>query len=146
MKKIFVQEEWCLGCRLCEYYCANANLGNGDMAKTLKGKKIHPCIRVEDDGRISFAVACRHCEEPLCKKGCITGAISVVDGVVRIDQNKCVGCYTCILSCPYGAVVPSEFGVVQKCELCLQNTGGTPSCAAHCPNQAILFTDEEVPA
>ena len=43
-------------------------------------------------------------------KSCITGALSIKDGVVRIDRNKCVGCFTCVLVCPYGAVVPSEEG------------------------------------
>ncbi|MDR3312966.1 MAG: 4Fe-4S binding protein [Oscillospiraceae bacterium] len=144
MKKIYVREEWCLGCHLCEYYCANANLGNGDMAKTLKGAAICPCIRVEEDDRISFAVPCRHCEEPHCKKSCITGAISVEGGVVRVDKDKCVGCFTCVLACPYGAVMPSADGhAVQKCELCLQNnTGGAPACVAHCPNRAIIFEEE----
>ena len=27
MKRIYVQEKWCLGCHLCEYYCAFANSG-----------------------------------------------------------------------------------------------------------------------
>ncbi|MDR1465019.1 MAG: 4Fe-4S binding protein [Oscillospiraceae bacterium] len=142
MKKIYVREEWCLGCHLCEYYCANANLGGGNMAKALKGRPVHPRIRVEDDGKISFAVACRHCDEPLCRKGCIAGAISVADGVVCIDREKCVGCYTCILSCPYGAVLPAEDGhAVQKCELCIQTAGGSPACAEHCPNRAIVFEE-----
>ncbi|MDR2526006.1 MAG: 4Fe-4S binding protein [Oscillospiraceae bacterium] len=146
MRKIFVREEWCLGCHLCEYHCANANLGNGDMAKALKGRRINPRITVEDDGRICFAVSCRHCTEPDCKKSCISGAISVVDGVVQVDQDKCVGCYTCILACPYGTIQPNAEGhVVQKCELCLQN-GCEPACVSHCPNRAIIYEQEGVSA
>ena len=94
------------------------------MVKALKNTTIHPRIQVEEQGDVHFAVSCRHCEEPLCVKGCITGALSIHDGVIQIDKEKCVGCYTCILSCPYGAVMPSEQGVVQKCELCLNNTCG----------------------
>ena len=48
MKRIYVNEKWCLGCHLCEYECAFANSGMTDMAKALKGKEIHPNIRVED--------------------------------------------------------------------------------------------------
>lgn len=56
-------------------------------------------------------------------KSCIAGALSKKDGVVCIDQNKCVGCHTCVLVCPYGALMPSESGVMQKCELCIENAG-----------------------
>ena len=40
MKRVYVNEEWCLGCHLCEYNCAFANSGLSDMALALKGKKI----------------------------------------------------------------------------------------------------------
>lgn len=142
MKRVYVNEEWCLGCHLCEYYCAYANSGIDDMVKALKDKPINPRIRVED-GRdnIHFAVSCRHCEEPLCVKGCITGALSVNDGIIKVNTDKCVGCYTCILSCPYGAIVPSDRGVIQKCELCTSNSHGSPVCVNGCPNKAIVYEE-----
>ena len=96
MKRVYVNEEWCLGCHLCEYNCAFANSGLRDMA-SLKGKNIFPRIRVEGDERITFAVSCRHCTDPICVKSCIAGAISKIDGVVRIERSKCVGCLTCVL-------------------------------------------------
>lgn len=141
MKRVYVNEKWCLGCHLCEYQCAFAQTGEEDMAIALKGRKIHPNIRVEEKDGISFAVSCRHCEEPYCVKSCITGALSIKDGIISIDQNKCVGCYTCISACPYGCVMPSESGPVQKCELCVQTTQGTPRCVAGCPNAAIVFEE-----
>ncbi|MDR1734239.1 MAG: 4Fe-4S binding protein [Oscillospiraceae bacterium] len=158
MKKIYVREDWCLGCHLCEYYCANANLGGGDMWKNLKGKAIRPRIRVEGDNNVSFAVQCRHCDEPHCLKGCIAGAISIIEGVVSIDQNKCVGCCTCVLTCPYGCIVPTETGVMSKCELCVNNAGQAkkdkeggivgfiPACVQNCPNNAIVVEETEVTA
>lgn len=138
MKRVYVNEQWCLGCHLCEYYCAFANSRMDDMVKALKGREIRPNIQIEEKDNVSFAVSCRHCREPLCVRSCITGALSIRDGVVRIDRNKCVGCYTCVLVCPYGAVLPSEEGAVQKCELCVEN-GGTPACVKGCPNRAIVF-------
>ena len=45
MKRIYVNEKWCLGCHLCEYYCAYANSGETDMVKALQGVAIHPRIR-----------------------------------------------------------------------------------------------------
>ena len=141
MKRIYVNEAWCLGCHLCEYHCAFANAGGTDMARTLMGMKINPRINIEEQGSISFAVSCRHCREPLCVKGCITGALTVTDGVVTIDRDRCVGCYTCILSCPYGAVSPSVDGAAQKCELCMKTNEGIPACVRGCPNGAIVFEE-----
>ena len=127
MKRIYVNEQWCLGCHLCEYECAFANSGMTDMAKALKGKEIHPNIRVEDgtDG-IHFAVNCRHCSDPICVRSCIAGALSrTEDGMVQIDKSKCVGCFTCVLVCPYGAIMPDADGhAAQKCELCTRNLCG----------------------
>ena len=60
MKRIYVNEKWCLGCHLCEYYCAFANSGRRNMAAALRNIKIRPNIRVETDGDISYAVSCRH--------------------------------------------------------------------------------------
>ena len=141
MKRIYVNEKWCLGCHLCEYYCAFAYYGKDDMYKALKDITINPRIKVEETDGISFAVSCRHCEEPLCVKGCITGALHIVDGVIQVNEEKCVGCYTCILSCPYGCIMPSGTGVIQKCELCMENTSGQPACAAGCPNRAIVYEE-----
>ena len=74
-------------------------------------------------------------------KSCIAGAISIQDGVVSIDHNKCVGCLTCVLVCPYGAVVEDENGAAQKCELCMKNTCGAPACVKGCPNAAIVYEE-----
>ena len=113
------------------------------MAKVLKDTDINPRIRIEEKDGVSFAVSCRHCTEPICVKSCISGSLSVEDGVVRIDRNKCVGCYTCVLVCPFGAVTPSKDGVMQKCELCIENTGGRPACVEGCPNKAIVFEERK---
>lgn len=141
MKRVYVNEKWCLGCHLCEYYCAFASTNKIDMAYALKGIKINPRIRLEEADNISFAVSCRHCSEPLCVKGCITGALTKNDSVIMIDKEKCIGCFTCILSCPYGAVTISEDGVIQKCELCINTQERTHQCVRGCPNGAIVFEE-----
>ncbi|MBQ9505573.1 MAG: 4Fe-4S binding protein [Clostridia bacterium] len=138
MKRIYVNEEWCLGCRLCEYNCAFANSGLKNMAQALKGKPIFPRIHVEDNGRITYAVSCRHCDDPLCVKSCIAGAIRKENGMVKIDRDRCVGCFTCVLVCPFGALAADENGVMQKCELCLAN-----ACVKGCPNNAIVYEERE---
>ena len=143
MKRIYVNEKWCLGCHLCEYYCAFANSGKDDMVKALKDITINPRIKIEEHDSISFAVSCRHCDEPLCVKSCISGALTVSDGIIKINRDKCVECYTCVLVCPFGAIMPSDEGVMQKCELCVENSGGVPACVEGCPNKAIVFKEAD---
>lgn len=151
MKKVYVNEDWCLGCHLCEYYCAFANSGEKDIIKAFKNNKAAtPRIVVEegatapDGSNINFAVSCRHCDEPACVKGCITGALSIKDGVITIDETRCVGCYTCVLTCPYGCIVIDTANggkTITKCELCTKNSFGEPACVKNCPNKAIVFEE-----
>lgn len=141
MKRVYVNEQWCLGCHLCEYNCAFANSGLNDMVLALKGKPIYPRIHVEGNEKVTYAVSCRHCTDPICVKSCISGALKFENGAVCIDHEKCVGCLTCVLVCPFGAVAQGENGVVQKCELCLKNAAGEPACVSGCINKAIVYEE-----
>ncbi len=141
MKRVYADEKWCIGCHLCEYNCAFANSGKSDMVKALKNKPVFPRITVEEDNKITYAVSCRHCDDPICVKSCISGALSKENGVIKIDKNKCVGCLTCILVCPYGAVSEGKNGIAQKCELCLENACGEPACVKGCPNRALVYEE-----
>ncbi|MGN1234813.1 MAG: 4Fe-4S dicluster domain-containing protein [Christensenellaceae bacterium] len=143
MKRIYVDERWCLGCHLCEYECAFAASGLKDMVKALKGKTISPKIQIEEGEGIHFAVNCRHCKDAICVSSCIAHALhKTAEGVVEIDKTKCVGCFTCVLVCPYGAIMPDGSGhAAQKCQLCLDNVCGEPNCVKHCPNRAIVYED-----
>ena len=141
MKRVYVNEEWCLGCHLCEYYCTFANSGEEDMT-AIKNLPLSPRVRVEGKDKITFAVSCRHCDTPLCISACISGALSKdAEGVVTVDKNKCVGCGSCVMMCPSGAVEISVDHVATKCELCTKNAFGKPACVAHCPNAAIVFEE-----
>ena len=140
MKRLFYDEKWCLNCHLCEYACAFANSDLKSMTK-LKGKKITPNVRVEGNNKCSYASSCRQCQDPVCVKSCISGALHIEDGVAVIDHEKCINCLTCVMVCPYGAVVTNEDYQVNKCELCTKNQSGTPACAKACPNRAIVFEE-----
>lgn len=149
MKRIYVNEKWCLGCHLCEYECMFANSGLDEMFK-LKGKAgvdILPRIQVEgeDNDAVHFAVNCRHCSGTACVNGCIAGALTKTeDGMVVLDREKCVGCFTCVLLCPFGAIMPAADGkAAQKCMLCTDNIKGEPNCVKYCPNNAIVFEERD---
>ena len=145
MKRVYVNEDRCLGCHLCEFYCAYANSDADDIVKAFKlNKAATPRIQVEEGGDVNFAVSCRHCKDPQCVNNCITGALSVHNGVIEIDGSRCVGCYTCVLSCPYGCIVIDEKNggkTITKCELCTRNSHGEPMCVKNCINSAIVFEE-----
>ncbi len=144
MKRVYADEKWCLGCHLCEYNCVFANSGGKNMYLALKDRPIYPKIHIEEaesNKKITYAVQCRHCTDPLCVNSCISAALSKKDGVVQIDQDKCIRCFTCMLVCPYGAISKGENGVVQKCELCLSNSCGSPACVEGCPNNALIYEE-----
>ena len=143
MKKVYAIEEYCLACHLCELYCGFSHSGENSIVKAFQKSKLQPRIQVEEGGEVNFALNCRHCENPICVKSCITGALTRgEDGVIRINSEKCVGCWTCVMSCPYGAVVRGhdEKKVALKCDLCTES-GDTPACVQGCPNRALLFED-----
>ncbi len=148
MKRIYVNEDRCLGCKLCEYECIFAGSHLDEMFK-LKGRlnEFIPKIKVEGEegADVHFAVNCRHCTNAICVQSCIAGALSKTDGgTVEIDKNKCVGCFTCVLVCPFGAIMPAADGKsAQKCMLCTDNGRDIPNCVAHCPNGAIVFEERD---
>jgi len=104
LKRVYVNEKWCLGCHLCEYYCAFASANEKDMARALKDIKISPRIRIEEMNGISFAVSCRHCNDPLCVKGCITGALqkmTVLSQLTEINVSDAIPAYYAALTARY---------------------------------------------
>jgi len=137
----------CVQCHACETACKSLH-------------KIEPSVRwrrVVDlwEGEFpnvanrSFSLACHHCAEPACLQVCPTGAISkrYEDGIVVIDQEKCIGCHTCLMACPFGAPRFGTNGRMQKCHLCFERLekGKEPACVATCPAEALFFgTMEEL--
>lgn len=146
MKKIRAVEEWCLGCKLCEVSCRTSHSKSKDIIKCHKKEKHTPTSRifVESGKDFNFAVNCRHCKEAMCVKSCITGAMykDPETGYVLNDPTKCIGCWTCILACPFGAIARdiSDKKVVAKCDLCAEV--GQPACVENCPNRALILVDD----
>ena len=145
LRKVYVKEEVCMGCGLCRVYCQTEHSRSKDIIKAFKGETARPLprIRVERKEDISFSVQCRHCDEPWCVYSCLTGAMQKdpITGVVSVDSEKCIGCWTCIVACPYEALTRDTSNkIVAKCDLCPEHM--VPVCVANCPNEALVLSVE----
>ena len=145
MKRVYVIEDLCMGCGLCQVYCLMEHSRTKDVIKAFKKESPRPLarVRVERNGEVCFSLQCRHCDEPLCVYSCLTGAMrrDPVTGVVAVDSEKCVGCWTCIVACPNGALTrDGSRKIVAKCDLCPGRD--VPVCVANCPNEALVFTED----
>ncbi len=144
MKRIYAREEFCLGCRLCEINCLVSHSKSKKIIKAYRNErdKIQPGMRVEDSGAVSFAVQCRHCDDAPCVEACITGAMrrDPDTGAVVCDEERCVGCWSCIMACPAGAVRRGKTRkAASKCDLCMGEE--TPVCVLNCPNEALIYEE-----
>lgn len=144
MKKILAKEEYCMGCRLCEIYCATAHSKSKNIIKTFKseGGKILSAIIFEEKDSLSFALQCRHCEDASCIQACLTAAMyKNKSGVVLYNKEKCIGCWMCIMVCPFGVIKPNlkDKKVASKCDFCVEHE--RPYCVENCPNEALVIME-----
>lgn len=101
----------------------------------------------EKDMLRSFFVPklCNQCDHAPCVQVCPVGAtFTTKDGVVLVDDKRCIGCRYCIQACPYGArFLNPETRVADKCTFCYHRIvkGLLPACVEVCPKQARLFGD-----
>ncbi|WP_019241130.1 4Fe-4S dicluster domain-containing protein [Bacillus massilioanorexius] len=133
----------CIGCNACTISCKsfynlepsiNRRFVN-ELSEMLTGTQ----------KRCYISTACNHCDEPACAKACPTGAYTKLEnGIVKHNQDRCIGCQMCGTACPYG--VP-QFDTVKKkmdkCSMCSDRLaeGEDTICVASCPMQAISIID-----
>ncbi|HHW91113.1 MAG TPA: 4Fe-4S dicluster domain-containing protein [Firmicutes bacterium] len=132
-KILMLSPEKCIGCRTCEIVCSFNKI------KAFNPKNARVSVLMYDEAAISVPMMCMQCEDPSCMKVCPTGAIAKrADGMVAIEEKRCIGCKLCVSACPLGNITfsPTEKKVV-KCDLC----NGEPKCAEFCPSGAIEFKE-----
>ena len=142
MKRVYVKEEVCIGCGLCRVFCQVEQSQSKDLIKAFKKDTPRPLPRVHVDRNVevSFPIQCRQCDEPWCVYSCLTGAMcrDPVTGIVGVDMEKCVGCWTCVVACPYGALSRDlNSKTIVKCDLCPGKD--IPACVLNCPNEALVL-------
>ncbi len=141
---VIADPDKCIGCRTCEVACVMAH-GEHPLEQ-LTEENFLPRLRLVRTAKISMPIQCRQCEDAPCAQSCPEQAILQNGHSVQVTAGKCIGCKSCLLACPYGAidlvVRPSSTGAklntveALKCDLCLERTGG-PACIQVCPTKAL---------
>jgi anaerobic carbon-monoxide dehydrogenase iron sulfur subunit len=140
-KEIFIRLDRCMGCHSCEMACAVAHSTSQSLYGALFEKPTpKPRLYVEwvtPDRAVP--IVCRHCEDAPCMHACIAGAISRTSaGVVVTDRDKCIGCWTCVMVCPYGVIGRHlEENKAYRCDRCPDRD--IPACVNACPTRALIY-------
>ncbi len=135
--------------------------------------KVYKMRETEDTSPYWMPTLCMHCDQPACVTVCpVDATFKREDGLVLIDNDRCVGCRFCMAACPYSvrvfnwnepkqefemsdevlhqmhgpehAGVPSIKGTVDKCDFCPHQAvkGELPHCVTACPNGVFYFGDK----
>lgn len=147
---VSVDPEKCIGCRTCEIACALAH-PEEDGESTISPESFFPRMTLVRNSKITAPNICRHCTDAACVKACSNQALIFVDGTVQLLRERCMGCKSCVVACPYDSMQMIQLeaepqpgcasthrmrSVVHKCDLCINRPAGQ-ACVQVCPTQAL---------
>lgn len=152
----------CKNARKCVDACQEGHM----LPKTHEWIKLYLLQDNAESSRYWFPRPCFHCDKPMCVSVCPVGATyKREDGIVLVDNQRCIGCKFCMTGCPYSArvfnwddpkvelpegqaydpelTIPPVEGTVGKCVFCADRVrrNELPRCASACPMGVIYFGD-----
>ncbi len=138
----FFTADNCIGCHACESACSEKNDNPAHLAFRSVGYVEGGSY--PDYKRMNISMACNHCDDPVCLKGCPTRAYTkhAEYGAVLQDPDTCFGCGYCTWVCPYNAPqLDPVKGQVSKCNMCVDRleVGLKPACVSACVGNALDF-------
>lgn len=146
MKQLYYDINKCLGCKSCEIACSIAHSLSEELFKAIKEEILSlPRKRVFASGGKNYPVSCRHCQDAKCVDACMAAALSYdkEKGMVIHNEERCVGCWMCVMVCPYSAIRPNiRTKMPIRCDKCKDQD--EPACVAACPTGAIIWQEEVV--
>jgi anaerobic dimethyl sulfoxide reductase subunit B (iron-sulfur subunit) len=141
----YINVDRCVQCHACEVACKAWNgLAPGIAWRRVADFWAGDFPKVSNQ-TVSFS--CMHCGKPACVEVCPSNALSkrAEDGIVVVDQSKCIACGSCSEACPFDVPQYGVSGTMQKCDLCLERIEKQrqPVCVATCPGEALKFGNME---
>lgn len=161
-----IDEAKCDGCAKCTEACQKMHHTEPDR----EWIKVYKMKDSEATAPYFFPKPCYHCDNPPCTKVCpVNATFKRQDGIVLIDNQRCIGCRSCMAACPYSSRffnwsrpsneetaaigkeqyspekgTPRRLGTVEKCDFCpdMIRSGLMPACVTGCPMDAIYFGDQ----
>ncbi len=133
----------CIGCHACTAACRiENNVSKEGNRSWVTQEEVGKYPKVHT---LKLPQLCNQCDEPACVDVCPVEATGKTeDGVVFIDNEKCIGCFLCVDACPYGARLKDTANkVADKCDYCTHRlvNGMLPSCVSTCTTHARYFGD-----
>jgi len=146
MKIIVTDLKRCLGCHSCELACAiSRSVAKNLLGAILEDPKPATRVQVRRVGNQSVPLQCQQCDDAPCAAVCPSTALSRTgkDQSVLFKREFCIGCSSCTLVCPFGAIRRADRGVMAKCSLCWDRLaeGKQPACVEACPTKARKLVD-----
>lgn len=131
----------CIGCQACTVACSTENQVPDNQFRTLVS---HYEIKKDGESRSAMLPRlCNHCDNPPCIPVCpVQATYQRNDGIVVVDNTRCVGCAYCVQACPYDArFINSETHTADKCTFCVHRieAGLLPACVETCVGGARIF-------
>lgn len=132
----------CTGCGICEAVCSLQHFGVVSLPfSAIKVEKNYYdwMNRTSPHLMAISRTVCHQCPgQAACIMACPVNALSRVDGMVKLDKEKCTKCGKCVKACPYNAITFARKELI-KCDLC----GGDPQCVKFCPPRVLQYVVEK---